>query len=108
LLVGVDLYQARIDGEDSPPTRPATIHASTTRSNTRRKNISLGEAPVAGARKCRMIRDSILDTELAEPAIGEVHLHFTTDQSLRADRKDISYDQHPDHQFRIDRRATHG
>ena len=54
-----------------------------------------------------MIRDSILDTELAEPAIGEVHLHFTTDQSLRADRKDIPHDQHPDHQFRIDRRATH-
>ena len=55
-----------------------------------------------------MIRDSILDTELAEPAIGEVHLHFTADQSLRADRKDIPHDQHPDHQFRIDRRATHG
>ena len=55
-----------------------------------------------------MIRDSVLDTELAEPAIGEVHLHFTADQPLRADRKDIPHDQHPDHQFRIDRRATHG
>ena len=55
-----------------------------------------------------MIRDSVLDTELAEPAIGEVHLHFTADQPLRADRKDISYGQHPDHQFRIDRRAPHG
>src|SRR6267142_3812470 len=55
-----------------------------------------------------MIRDSILDTELAEPTIGEVHLHFTTDQSFRADRKDIPDDQHPDHQFRIDRRTTHG
>src|SRR5712671_2101648 len=76
------------------------MHASTTRSNTRRKT--------SPSRKRRMIRDSILDTELAEPAIGEVHLHFTTDQSLRADCKDITYDQHPDHQFRIDRRATHG
>src|SRR6478752_3420141 len=37
-----------------------------------------------------------------------LHLHFTTDQSFRADRKDITYDQHPDHQFRINRRATHG
>jgi len=44
----------------------------------------------------------------AEPAVGEVHLHFTADQSLRADCKDITYDQHPDHQFRINRRATHG
>src|ERR1700722_8573931 len=29
--------------------------------------------------KCRMIRDSVLDTELAERAIGQVHLHFTAD-----------------------------
>src|SRR5712671_7245201 len=53
------------------------------------KNISIAETLVAGARECRMIRDSILDTELAEPAIGEVHLYFAADQSLRADRKDI-------------------
>ncbi|KRR04372.1 hypothetical protein CP49_21555 [Bradyrhizobium valentinum] len=57
------------------------------------ENLSLAEALIAGARERRMIWDSILDTELAEPAIGEVHLHFTTDQSLRADRKDISHDQ---------------
>src|SRR5450759_4594052 len=55
-----------------------------------------------------MVRDDIFYAELAKPAIGEVHLHFTTDQPLRADRKDITYDQHPDHQLRIDRRATRG
>jgi hypothetical protein len=37
-----------------------------------------------------------------------VHLHLATDQPLRSDRKNISHDQHPDHQFRIDRRPTHG
>src|SRR6266404_6617667 len=55
-----------------------------------------------------MVRDGIFDAEFAEPAIGKVHLHFTADQPLRADRKDITYDQHPDHQFRIDRRTAHG
>src|SRR5215208_8036843 len=55
-----------------------------------------------------MIWDSVLNAELAEPAIREVHLNFATDQPLRADRKDISHDQHPDHQFRIDRGPTHG
>src|SRR3982750_1038691 len=55
-----------------------------------------------------MIWDSVLNAELAEPAIREVHLNFATDQTLSADRKDISHDQHPDHQFRIDRRPTHG
>jgi hypothetical protein len=29
-------------------------------------------------------------------------------RSFRTDRKDISHDEHPDHQFRIDRRTTHG
>src|ERR1700731_3102554 len=55
-----------------------------------------------------MARDGVFDAEFAEPAIGEVHLYLTTDQPLRADRKDIPHDQHPDHQLRIDRRATHG
>ncbi len=54
-----------------------------------------------------MIRDRILEAELAEPTIGKVHLHFTTDQPLRTDRKDISHHEHPDNQFRIDRRTTH-
>jgi hypothetical protein len=34
-----------------------------------------------------MIRDSVLDTELAEPVIGEIHPHFTTDQPFRPDCK---------------------
>src|ERR1700693_4360964 len=55
-----------------------------------------------------MVRDGVFDAEFAEPAIGEVHLYLTTDQPLRAYRTDIPHDQHPDHQLRIDRRATHG
>src|ERR1700743_1719313 len=54
-----------------------------------------------------MVRDGVFDAEFAEPAIGEVHLHLTTDQPFRADRKDIPHDQHPDHQLRINRRAAH-
>jgi hypothetical protein len=37
-----------------------------------------------------MIRDRVLNTELAEPTIGKVHLHFTADQPLRADCKYIA------------------
>src|SRR5437764_9933486 len=49
-----------------------------------------------------MIWDRMLNAELAEPAIREVHLNFATDQPLRADRKDISHDQHPDHRSTAD------
>jgi hypothetical protein len=37
--------------------------------------VSPAETLIAGTRKCRMIRGSVLEAELAEPAIGEVHLH---------------------------------
>jgi hypothetical protein len=51
------------------------------------ENISITEALVAGARKCRMIRDSVLDTERAcRTEIGQVDLHFTAGQPFRADR----------------------
>ena len=100
--------QARIDGKAFATNQTGRNARLDDPFEHAAENISLAEALVAGARERRMIRDSVLDTELAEPAIGEVHLHFTADQPLRADRKDIPHDQHPDHQFRIDRRATHG
>src|SRR5206468_7582242 len=90
-----------------PQSGPAAMHASTIRSNTRRRTSPSRKRSLRAREKRRMIRDSVLDTELAEPAIGEVHLHFTADQPFRADRKVISHDQHPDHQFRINRRAPH-
>jgi hypothetical protein len=51
------------------------------------KNLSLAEALIAGTRKHRMIGDSVLDAEPAEPTVGKVHLHFTTEQPFRTDRK---------------------
>ena len=108
LLVGVGLNQARIDGEAFTANQTGHDARLDDPLEHAAKNFAIAKALVAGARERRMIRHSILDTELAEPAIGEVHLHFTTDQPLRTDRKDISHDQHPDHQFRIDRRSTNG
>jgi len=48
----------------------------------------LAEALVARTQERRVIRDRILDTELAEPAVGGVHLHFTADQQPA---KSLSY-----------------
>jgi len=48
------------------------------------KNISIAETLVAGARERRMIRHSILDAQLAEPAIGE--FTCTSRQISRSDR----------------------
>jgi hypothetical protein len=41
-----------------------------------------------------------------KPTIGEVYLHLTAQRPLRADRKHVADDQHPDHEPRIDRGPT--
>jgi hypothetical protein len=72
-----DARSCERDGKPSPPNRlQGTPHDSL---EHLAKYVFLAEAFIAGPRERRMIRDSIFDPELAEPAIGEVHLHFTTD-----------------------------
>ena len=61
----------------SPPTRPAAMHSSTTRSNTSRNRSPSAEPLVVGPRERRMIRDLVLNRQTAKPAIGQVHLHVT-------------------------------
>src|ERR1017187_7385562 len=40
-----------------------------------------------------MIRDLVLNAELAKPTIGEVHLHLAAQQPLGTQAKDITDDQ---------------
>src|SRR6266536_4256468 len=42
-----------------------------------------------------------------KPAIGEVHLYISAYRSLRANCEYVAHDEHPDHQFRINRGSTH-
>jgi hypothetical protein len=56
---------------------------------------SIAEAFVAGARKRPMMRYSILDPELAEPAIGEVHLHSRQISRSEQIRKGCGCGVHP-------------
>ena len=78
LLIGVEgLDQARIDGKAFAANQTGRDARLDDPFEHLAENISLAERLVAGARERRMIRDSVLDTELAEPAIGQVHLHFT-------------------------------
>jgi hypothetical protein len=64
-----------------PPTSPAAMHFATTPSKTRRK------ASLSRKRSCRARQntggsgDTVLDAELAEPAIGKVHLHLGAESS---------------------------
>ena len=67
------------------------------------QSIALAEAFVPGSAEHRMIGNLIFDTELAEPAIGQINLHLRAQPPLRTQCKHISHQQHPDHQNRINR-----
>src|SRR5262245_11343653 len=106
LLVGVRNNQTGIHREalsadqTSPDARPHNTleHAS--------ENVAVAEPFIAGPRKRRVIRDLVLNREPTKPAIGEVHSHITAQRSLRANRKHVADDEHPDHQHRINRWPT--
>src|SRR5262249_13473738 len=70
------------------------------------EDVTVAEPLVARTRERRMIRDLVFDRKPTKPTIGEVYLHLTAQRPLRADRKHVADDQHPDHEPRIDRGPT--
>ena len=69
-------------------------------------DIALAKAPVPVLGKGRMVRDLVIQTEAAKPAIGEIEMNLLAQSALRAYAHAIAGDQHSDHQLRIDRGAT--
>src|SRR4029450_11332801 len=53
-----------------------------------------------------MIGDLIFDTELAEPAIGQINLYLRAQPPLRTQCKHVAHQQHPDHQNWVNRGAA--
>jgi len=50
-----------------------------------------------------MIGDLTLQSQAAKPAIGQIEMNLFTQPPFGADAEAIADDEHPDHQFRIDR-----
>ena len=53
-----------------------------------------------------MIRHPAVETEPAEPAVGEVEVDLVAKPTLGADAEAVADDQHADHQLGIDGRAA--
>ena len=54
-----------------------------------------------------MVRHGAVQAQPAEPAIGQVEVDLLAEPALRADAETIAYQQHPDHQLRVDRGPAH-
>jgi hypothetical protein len=106
LLIGIGNNQAGIHRKTFPTdqTSPdARVHHALKHAA---EDVAVAEPIVARTRERRVIRNLILDRQPAKPTIGEVHLHIAAQRSLRADREHVADDQHPDHQFRVNRWPT--
>ncbi len=55
-----------------------------------------------------MVRHSVVEPQAAEPAVGEVEMDFVAQPAFGANAVAVADDQHPDHQFQIDRRTPGG
>src|SRR5437867_3670995 len=67
---------------------------------------ALAEALIARTGEGGVVRDSVFQAQITEPAIGEIDLNLPANLPLRADGEHVADDQHLDHQHRIDRRAA--
>ena len=54
-----------------------------------------------------MIGDFAVQSESAEPAIGEIEMNLVAKATLGPDAHAVADDQHADHQLWIDRRSAH-
>jgi hypothetical protein len=67
------------------------------------QDLALAEAAKPIHRERRMMRNLVLEIELAEPAVSEVQRHFLAQSALMTNTVAVTHQQHPDHQLGIDR-----
>jgi len=53
-----------------------------------------------------VIRHCPIQTEPAEPPVGQIEMYLIAEAPLRSDAEAVTNQEHPDHQLGIDRRST--
>src|SRR6202790_3534045 len=67
------------------------------------QDLALPEAAKPIHRERRMVRNLIVEIELAEPAVSKVQRHFLAQPALMTNAIAVTDQEHPDHQLGIDR-----
>lgn len=106
LAVHISAHEATIDGEAFTADQSFGDTARHGRLEQLLQYIAVAEAPMPVLREGRVVGHITFQPEAAEPAIGEVYMYLLAQSLLGPDIHAIADDQHPDHQLRINRRAT--
>jgi len=97
---------ARIHGEALPANK-ASIHATPHHSlEDMAEDVALAEPTMTVLSEGGVVGNQIFEAKTTEPAIGEVQRHVFAEPTLGADAETVSNDEHPHHQFRVDRWAA--
>lgn len=72
------------------------------------EGITLAKSTMPILGEGRVIRYRVFQTEPTEPAVGQVEMYFFAQATLGSNAEAVANDQHPNHQFRINRRASCG
>src|SRR5262249_32958213 len=67
---------------------------------------AVAEATVPIDRECRMVGYGVVQIEAAKPAVSEMQFDLLAQSPLEADAIAVAHDQHPNHEFRVDRGPT--
>jgi hypothetical protein len=106
IAAGIGLQHTGVDREalalDQPHRHRRPHHAL----EDVTQQITLAEATQTVLGKRRMVRNLVVEVELAEPPVGQMQLDFLTELALRADAIAVADDEHSDDQFGIDRRPA--
>src|SRR5580698_2054209 len=70
-------------------------------------SVTLAEAAMPVLRERGMVRHAAVEPKPTKPAIRQIEVDLFAQPPLGADAEAIAYDQHPDHQFGIDRWPSH-
>ena len=103
LLICICPDEARIDGKALTADQSFLDASAHRRLKQLAQQIAVAKAAVPVLREGGVIGDVAFQIEPAEPAIGEVEMHLLAEPTLGANAEAITDDQHPDHQFWIDR-----
>src|SRR6266567_5153686 len=57
-------------------------------------------------RECRVVRYGVVQIEAAKPTVSEMQFDLPAQSPLEADAIAVAHDQHPNHEFRVDRGPT--
>ena len=106
LLIGVRLDQAGIRRKALAADQPLRDAARHHRFKEMAQQITVAETTVAVFGKGGMIRHAVCQIETAKPSICKIEMHFLAQPALRSDAQTVPNQQHPDQQFRVNRRTA--